>query len=147
MRPTLVVVDAMRVLMRNGPQGGNIDDTKDMNTVIATVDQVAADAYGCTLIGQTPREPPLPRDGRRAGPRDDALGEPPGAGGLSGVDSHGGPHAAREPIPGWTATPGRAHASVAARADPGRGRRSRRRSIGLGDRAAIRPSRPGKRPR
>lgn len=52
MRPTLVVVDAMRVLMRNGPQGGNIDDTKIMNTVFATVDQVAADAYGATLIGQ-----------------------------------------------------------------------------------------------
>ncbi len=52
MRPTLVVVDAMRVLMRNGPQGGNIDDTKVMNTVFATVDQVAADAFGATLIGQ-----------------------------------------------------------------------------------------------
>ena len=53
MRPTLTVVDAMRVLMRNGPQGGNIDDTKVMNTVIAAIDQVAADALGCTLIGQT----------------------------------------------------------------------------------------------
>jgi uncharacterized protein (DUF362 family) len=52
MRPTLVVVDAMRVLMRNGPQGGNIDDTRVMNTVFATTDQVAADAFGCTLIGQ-----------------------------------------------------------------------------------------------
>ena len=52
MRPTLVVVDAMRVLVRNGPQGGNVDDTRVMNTVIASVDQVAADAYGCTLIGQ-----------------------------------------------------------------------------------------------
>ncbi len=52
MRPSLVVVDAMRVLVRNGPQGGNIDDTKVMNTIIATVDQVAADAFGCTLIGQ-----------------------------------------------------------------------------------------------
>jgi uncharacterized protein (DUF362 family) len=52
MRPTLVVVDALRVLMRNGPQGGNIDDTKELNTVFATVDQVAADAFGCTLIGQ-----------------------------------------------------------------------------------------------
>jgi uncharacterized protein (DUF362 family) len=52
MRPSLVIVDAMRVLMRNGPQGGNIDDAKDMNTIIATVDQVAADAFGCTLIGQ-----------------------------------------------------------------------------------------------
>jgi uncharacterized protein (DUF362 family) len=52
MRPTLVVVDAWRVLVRNGPQGGNIDDAKDMHTVIASVDQVAADAFGCTLIGQ-----------------------------------------------------------------------------------------------
>ncbi len=52
MRPSLVVVDAIRVLVRNGPQGGNIDDTKPMNTIIASVDQVAADAFGCTLIGQ-----------------------------------------------------------------------------------------------
>lgn len=54
MRPTLTVVDATRILMRNGPQGGNIDDTRVMNRVIATIDQVAADAYGCTLIGQKP---------------------------------------------------------------------------------------------
>jgi uncharacterized protein (DUF362 family) len=52
MRPSLTVVDAMRVLVRNGPQGGNVDDTKIMNTVIASVDQIAADAFGCTLIGQ-----------------------------------------------------------------------------------------------
>jgi uncharacterized protein (DUF362 family) len=52
MRPSLVVIDAMRVLVRNGPQGGNIDDTKVMNTIVASVDQVAADAFACTLIGQ-----------------------------------------------------------------------------------------------
>jgi uncharacterized protein (DUF362 family) len=52
MRPSLVVIDAMRVLVRNGPQGGNIDDTKVMNTIIASVDQVAADSFACTLIGQ-----------------------------------------------------------------------------------------------
>lgn len=54
MRPTLTVVDGLRVMMRNGPQGGNVDDTRRMNTVIATIDQVAADAFGCTLIGQRP---------------------------------------------------------------------------------------------
>jgi uncharacterized protein (DUF362 family) len=53
-RPTLTVLDATRVLMRNGPQGGNIDDTLELFQVIASVDQVAADAYGCTLIGQRP---------------------------------------------------------------------------------------------
>jgi uncharacterized protein (DUF362 family) len=54
MRPTLTVVDATRVLLRNGPQGGNIDDARDMHQVIASLDQVTADAYGCTLIGEKP---------------------------------------------------------------------------------------------
>jgi len=48
----LTVIDATRVLLRNGPQGGNIDDAKDMHQVIATLDQVAGDAYACTLIGE-----------------------------------------------------------------------------------------------
>lgn len=52
MRPSLVVIDAIRVLVRNGPQGGNIDDTKVLDTIVASVDQVAADAYASTLIGQ-----------------------------------------------------------------------------------------------
>jgi uncharacterized protein (DUF362 family) len=67
MRPTLVVVDAWRVLMRNGPQGGNIDDAKDMHTIIATVDQVAADAYGCSLIGQKPENLPYLAMGEKRG--------------------------------------------------------------------------------
>ncbi len=54
MRPTLTVIDATRVLIRNGPQGGNIDDTREMFQVIASIDQVAADAYACTLIGEHP---------------------------------------------------------------------------------------------
>jgi len=54
MRPTLTILDATRVLLRNGPQGGNIDDAKDMYQVIASLDPVAADAYGSTLIGAQP---------------------------------------------------------------------------------------------
>ncbi len=54
MRPTLTVLDATRVLMRNGPQGGNIDDARDMHQVIASLDEVAVDAYGSTLIGEKP---------------------------------------------------------------------------------------------
>ena len=84
MRPTLVVVDAWRVLMRNGPQGGNIDDARDMHTVVATVDQVAADAFGCTLIGQKPENLPYLAMGEKRGLGHDALGEPPREGGLSG---------------------------------------------------------------
>ncbi len=54
MRPTLTVLDATRVLFRNGPQGGNIADAKDMHQVIATTDEVAADSYGAALIGVLP---------------------------------------------------------------------------------------------
>jgi uncharacterized protein (DUF362 family) len=67
MRPTLVVVDAWRVLVRNGPQGGNIDDARDMHTVIATADQVAADAFGCTLIGQQRENLPYLEMGEKRG--------------------------------------------------------------------------------
>ena len=52
MRPTLTIIDAIRVLVRNGPQGGNIDDTRQLNTIIATLDEVAGDAYACSLIGE-----------------------------------------------------------------------------------------------
>jgi uncharacterized protein (DUF362 family) len=67
MRPSLVVVDAWRVLLRNGPQGGNIDDARDMHIVIASVDQVAADAFGCTLIGQKRENLPYLAMGEKRG--------------------------------------------------------------------------------
>jgi uncharacterized protein (DUF362 family) len=66
-QPTLTVVDANRVLMRNGPQGGNVADAKEMHTVIATTDQVAADAYGCQLIGRTADEIPYIKMGHERG--------------------------------------------------------------------------------
>lgn len=51
LRPTLTIIDATRVLLRNGPKGGNLDDVEERNTVIASVDPVAADAFMCTLLG------------------------------------------------------------------------------------------------
>jgi uncharacterized protein (DUF362 family) len=44
-KPTLTVMDAYRVLMRNGPTGGDVDDVEMKHTVIASVDPVAVDAY------------------------------------------------------------------------------------------------------
>ncbi len=44
-RPTLVIMDATRVLMKNGPQGGNLSDVFEANMIIAGTDQVAIDAY------------------------------------------------------------------------------------------------------
>ena len=49
-RPTLTVMDATRVLLRNGPQGGNIADAREVGQVIASTDQVAVDAYAASLI-------------------------------------------------------------------------------------------------
>ncbi len=50
-RPTLTVVDAIRTLMANGPTGGDLNDVRMTNTVLASHDIVAADAYAATLFG------------------------------------------------------------------------------------------------
>lgn len=52
-RPVLVVLDAVRILIANGPQGGDLADVKVLNTIVAGTDQVAVDAYGATLFGLT----------------------------------------------------------------------------------------------
>ncbi len=51
LRPTLTVLDATRVLYRNGPQGGNLSDVRVVNQVVASTDQVMADSYGAFLLG------------------------------------------------------------------------------------------------
>ena len=54
-KPQITILDAVRVLMNNGPQGGNLSDVKQMDTIIAGVDPVAVDAYGATLFGLNPK--------------------------------------------------------------------------------------------
>jgi uncharacterized protein (DUF362 family) len=44
-RPTLTLVDSYRVLLRNGPTGGNLEDVLLKKTVVAGTDPVALDAY------------------------------------------------------------------------------------------------------
>jgi uncharacterized protein (DUF362 family) len=44
MRPTLTIIDAYRVLVRNGPTGGNLEDVALKKTLIAGTDPVALDA-------------------------------------------------------------------------------------------------------
>jgi len=55
-RPTLTIVDAVRILTAHGPTGGNLDDVKKMDTVIASADMVAADAYATTLFDKQPSD-------------------------------------------------------------------------------------------
>ena len=53
-RPKLTLIDATRILLRNGPQGGDVKDVKKLDTLIASADPVAADAYATTLFGMQP---------------------------------------------------------------------------------------------
>jgi len=45
MRPTLTILDAWRVLQRNGPSGGDAADVELRRTVLAGTDPVAVDAW------------------------------------------------------------------------------------------------------
>jgi uncharacterized protein (DUF362 family) len=49
-RPTLVILDGTYTMMTNGPTGGSLSDLKATNILIASTDQVAADAFGATLL-------------------------------------------------------------------------------------------------
>jgi len=55
-RPKLIIIDATRILLRHGPGGGNLDDVKVLDTLIASADPVAADAYATTLFDMKPEE-------------------------------------------------------------------------------------------
>lgn len=55
-RPSLTVVDATRILLDSGPQGGSLSDVKVLDTIIASTDPVACDAYATTLFGMEPRD-------------------------------------------------------------------------------------------
>ena len=60
MKPTLIVADGTRVMMKNGPTGGRLDDVKiggvaERPVVVAAVDQLACDSW-CyqKLLGRDP---------------------------------------------------------------------------------------------
>jgi uncharacterized protein (DUF362 family) len=55
-RPTLTVIDAVRILTANGPTGGDLNDVKKLDTLIASSDIVAADSYAATLFGLQPSD-------------------------------------------------------------------------------------------
>jgi len=45
MLPTVTLLDAYRILVRNGPTGGNLEDVSLKKTMVAGTDPVALDAY------------------------------------------------------------------------------------------------------
>lgn len=54
--PELTIIDAWRILLRNGPQGGDPADVEERRTVIASADPVLADARAAALFGLRPDE-------------------------------------------------------------------------------------------
>ena len=67
LRPTLTVVDATRVLMRNGPTGGNLADVAVMNTVLAGTDEVALDSRALEFLKLRPDQVPFLGMGEKRG--------------------------------------------------------------------------------
>ncbi len=56
-RPKLTVMDAVRILVANGPLGGSdLNNVKKMDTVIVSPDIVAVDSYATTLFGLQPND-------------------------------------------------------------------------------------------
>ena len=57
--PSLVILDGTMSMMTNGPTGGSLSDLKQTNTMIVGTDQVAADAFGATLLDRTLNDLPF----------------------------------------------------------------------------------------
>jgi len=66
-RSDLTIVDATRILVANGPQGGELDDVRATETIIASPDIVAADSYAATLFGHRPEAIATIAEGARRG--------------------------------------------------------------------------------
>ncbi len=57
-RPTLTVLDAVRVLKSNGPTGGSMDDVAPGRTVAVGTDPVALDAFALDFLNLEPNDVP-----------------------------------------------------------------------------------------
>jgi uncharacterized protein (DUF362 family) len=56
LRPDLHVLDATRIMLKNGPSGGSLADVAVKNLVFAGTDPVALDALGTELFGLKPAD-------------------------------------------------------------------------------------------
>jgi uncharacterized protein (DUF362 family) len=54
-QPTVTLIDATRIMTRNGPSGGSMSDVVVKNTLILSDDPVAADGKAALLFGKEPQ--------------------------------------------------------------------------------------------
>ena len=55
-KPTVTLIDATRIMIRNGPFGGSTSDVSKKDTLILSDDPVAADAKASLLFGKRPKD-------------------------------------------------------------------------------------------
>lgn len=75
--PDLTIIDAHRVLLRNGPTGGDLGDVDKMNKLIAGTSPLLADIMACELVNVKPSDVPYVRV---------AMERQPGLSGISKAD-------------------------------------------------------------
>ncbi|MHB1562043.1 MAG: DUF362 domain-containing protein [Isosphaeraceae bacterium] len=56
MKPTLVIADGRKLLMRNGPTGGSLNDVKKGDTIVVGTDHTAVDSWCVTKLLEKPRD-------------------------------------------------------------------------------------------
>ena len=66
-KPDVTLIDATRVMVRNGPSGGSPSDVKVMNRLILSNDPVAADARAARLFDLEPEQVGFIKIGRQQG--------------------------------------------------------------------------------
>lgn len=57
-KPHLILLDAYRILVRNGPTGGDLADVETPKTLVAGTNAASVDAYGTSLFGMKPADIP-----------------------------------------------------------------------------------------
>jgi uncharacterized protein (DUF362 family) len=55
-KPTVTLIDATKIMIRNGPFGGSTSDVNKKDTLILSDDPVAADAKASLLFGKRPKD-------------------------------------------------------------------------------------------
>jgi uncharacterized protein (DUF362 family) len=56
MKPSLVIADGRKLLMRNGPTGGSLNDVKRGDTMVIGTDHTAVDSWCVTKLLERPRD-------------------------------------------------------------------------------------------
>lgn len=65
--PDLTIIDATRVLVKNGPSGGDLKDVEHMKKIIVATDPVLADSFCATLMNKLPMDIPNIREAAKRG--------------------------------------------------------------------------------